>query len=78
MSEITLLDLQLADLEYKLQTGVRMTEGDEVCSKYLIENRERLIPTIIKAAKRNGVEVDTLVASFIRGAHKRHEAGLLG
>jgi hypothetical protein len=71
---MSLLD---ADLEFKLQTAAAINNGDEECARYLIANRERLLPEMLGAAERNGEEVDYLVARFVRGVHARHLAGAL-
>lgn len=67
----------LADMEYRLQVAHRMTNDDEVCARYLIEHRERLLPKMLQAATDNREDVDAIVARFARGVHERHTEGLL-
>lgn len=66
-------DLMALDLEYRLTIAHRMRCD---CARYFVKRREVLLPEVIKEAKRRNADVVDLFATYARGVHHRHEAGL--
>lgn len=64
-------ELSAADLEYRLHIAVLIGDGQIRAARYLIANRERLLPQIVIKAIAQEVDAVDLTNKFCRGVAER-------
>lgn len=69
----TIDDLMALDLEYRLTIAARL---DCECAPYFAGRREVLLPEVVKEAEARDADPVDLFATYARGVHARHLAGL--
>lgn len=67
-----LMDWLTADLEWKMQFARKL---DCICSTYMMNNRVRILPNLVKASVEQKEDVDDVIARFVRNLHQRHLGG---
>jgi hypothetical protein len=61
-----------ADLEWRLQFSQHL---DCECATYMMVNRERVLPALIKASSEQSRDADDVVCQFVKNLHQRHLDG---
>lgn len=61
-----------ADLEWRMQFAQKL---DCECSTYMIVNKIRMLPNLVKASVDQNEDAEDVVARFVRNLHERHLEG---